>query len=158
MRPNSRTTSPACRCIGKVSPLTGELKLIPQVGGDQWSEIDAAVAEFSKEQHWPDDLDFTIRLILEELVLNAVSYGAEDHSTEVRLHLTSDDSEVRIVLSDNGKPFNPLVESPAPDLDASVEERKVGGLGVHFVQSISDSATYEWVEGHNQMTVVKLRG
>ena len=138
--------------------MTGKLQIVPETGGSQWSEIDSAVAGFSREQGWPEDLDFTVRLILEELVLNAVDYGTDDKSTEVELHLTSDEDRVRIVVFDNGVPFNPLEESPVPDLDASAEDRKVGGLGVHFIKTMADSATYERLEGRNRMTIVKLRG
>ena len=158
VKPSSRTTSHAFRCIGRDSWVAGKLQIVPETGGGQWLEIDSAVAEFSREQGWPKDLDFTIRLILEELVLNAVDYGTEDKSTEVGLHLTSDEDQVCIVVSDNGVPFNPLEESPVPDLDASVEDRKVGGLGVYFIKSMADSATYERLEGRNRMTIVKLRG
>lgn len=138
--------------------MVGKLQIVPETGGGQWPEIDAAVAEFSREQGWPEDLDFTVRLILEELVLNAVDHGTDDKSTEVGLQLTSDEEQVRIVVSDNGIAFNPLEESPVPDIDAAVEDRKVGGLGVHFIKSMADSATYERLEGRNRMTIVKLRG
>ncbi len=137
--------------------MSGKVQVVPRPGGDQWPEIDRAVEEFSRQQNWPQDLDYTIRLILEELVLNAVSYGSDDKSTEVSLQLTSNDDEVRIQLSDNGKPFNPFEESPAPDLDATVEDRRVGGLGVYFVKTLANSTTYERVDGHNRLTVVKLR-
>ena len=137
--------------------MSGEIQIVPRTGGDQWPEIDRAVEEFSRQQDWPQELDYTIRLILEELVLNAVSYGTEDKSTEVSLQLTSNDDEVRIQLSDNGRPFNPFEESPAPDLDAKVEDRRVGGLGVYFVKTMADSTAYERVDGRNRLTVVKLR-
>ena len=156
--PSSRMTSHAFPCIGRDSQVNGELQIVPETDGGQWSAIDSAVAEFSKEQGWPEDLDFTVRLILEELVLNAVDYGTDDKSTEVRLHLTSDQERVRIVVSDNGVPFNPLAETPTPDLDAAAEDRTVGGLGVHFIKTMADSATYERLEGRNRMTIVKLRG
>ena len=137
--------------------MSGKVQIVSRPDGDQWPEIDRAVEEFSRQQNWPQDLDYTIRLILEELVLNAVSYGTDDKSTEVSLELTSNDNEVRIKLSDNGRPFNPFEESPAPDLDAAIEDRRVGGLGVYFVKTLADSTAYERVEGHNRLTVVKLR-
>ncbi len=138
--------------------MTAKLQIVPETGGGQWSEIDSAVAEFSREQGWPEDLDFTIRLMVEELVLNAVDYGTDDKSTEVELQLTSDKDKVRFVVSDNGVAFNPLEQSPIPDLDALIEDRRIGGLGVHFIKTMADSVTYERLEGRNRMTIVKLRG
>lgn len=138
--------------------MTAKLQIVPETGGGQWPEIDSAVAEFSREQGWPEDLDFTIRLMVEELVLNAVDYGTDDKSTEVELQLTSDEDKIRFVVSDNGVAFNPLAQSPIPDLDALIEDRRVGGLGVHFIKTMADSVTYERLEGRNIMTIVKLRG
>ena len=137
--------------------MAGQLKISPAPDGTQFQRVDEAVEAFSREQGWPGELDFAIRLFLEELVLNAVNYGTDDRSTGIELDVTSDDREVRILLVDNGRPFNPLADAPEPDTDSPVEERPVGGLGVHLVQSLADSVSYERVDGRNRLTVVKLR-
>ncbi len=138
--------------------MTGELELVAAGGDDQWQRIDSAVSAFSEEQQWPSELDFSVRLFLEELVLNVMMHGSDDGSAEVRLNIQSTGQEVRMVISDNGKPFNPLEETPEPDLDSSVEDRRVGGLGVHMVRNMADDFQYQFVDGYNRVTVVKRRG
>ena len=59
------------------------------------------------------------------------------------------------VLEDDGLEFDPFRSAPEPDLDASVEERRIGGLGVYFVKSLMDEATYERVDNLNRITLVQ---
>ena len=125
--------------------------------GDQWPRLEAEILAFAEASEWPPDLGFSIRLILEELVLNAVFHGSEDGSTVVRLNLESDSDAVRMELIDDGQEFNPLEDTPAPDLESDVEDRRVGGLGVHLVKSMADVVEYERLDGFNRMVVVKRR-
>jgi anti-sigma regulatory factor (Ser/Thr protein kinase) len=47
-----------------------------------------------------------------------------------------------VVVSDQGRPFNPLA-SKAPDLSQSLAERQVGGLGIFLVTSLAEEIDYE---------------
>lgn len=134
-------------------------KLSIQVGGhgDQWDRIANQVDKFGETHEWSPDIAFTIRLILEELILNAVDYGTEDQSTEVHLNLLSEADAIRIELKDNGKPYNPLEEAPAPDFESDVEDRPIGGLGVHLVKQLSDELEYQHEDGFNKLIIVKRR-
>ena len=125
--------------------------------GDQWPLIEPEVLAFAEANEWPPDLGFAVRLILEELVLNAVIHGSDDATTTVRLFLESGPDSVRIEMTDNGREFNPLEDAPAPDLDSDVADRHVGGLGVHLVKSMADVFKYERVDGFNRTIVVKRR-
>ena len=125
--------------------------------GDQWPRLEPEVLAFGEANEWPPDLGFAIRLILEELVLNAVFHGSDDGSTVVRLNMESDSDTVRLELMDNGRAFNPLEDTPAPDLESDVEDRLVGGLGVHLVKTMADELEYERVDGFNKVIVVKRR-
>jgi anti-sigma regulatory factor (Ser/Thr protein kinase) len=57
-------------------------------------------------------------------------------------------------IEDDGVEFNPT-EHPIPDLDAPLEERKVGGLGIHLVRQIMTSVEYQRVAGKNVVTLRK---
>ena len=125
--------------------------------GDQWDRIAEEVEKFGESQDWPPDMAFTIRLILEELILNAVDYGTEDQSTEVSLDLLSEADSIQIDLRDNGKAFNPLEDAPEYDFDIPVANRRIGGLGVHLVKHLSDEVSYRHSDGQNILTIVKRR-
>ena len=59
------------------------------------------------------------------------------------------------VLQDDGKPFNPLLEAPAAILEGSIEDRPIGGLGIHFMRTLMDEVAYQREEGHNRLTLIK---
>ena len=65
------------------------------------------------------------------------------------------DHELLIQYEDNGLPFNPFEEAKQPDLGSTLEERAIGGLGIHFIKNMTDSQQYERLEGINKITLRK---
>ena len=61
---------------------------------------------------------------------------------------------LKITISDNGVPFDPTAKAEV-DTTLSVEERGIGGLGIHLIRQIMDSINYERVEGKNVLTLRK---
>ena len=97
-----------------------------------------------------------LNISLDELITNIVSYGYRD-SEEHEIHLTLTDrtGSLVTVLEDDGTAFDPFTSAPEPDLDASVEERRIGGLGVYFVKTLMDEAIYERIDNRNRITLVQ---
>ena len=116
--------------------------------------------QFALEHELPMGLTFKFQLALDELLTNVVSYAFEnDADTPVitlALRLTDDRLEAR--LEDNGRPFNPLRDAPAPDLDLSAEDRRVGGLGIHLTKAFVHALNYERVDGWNRLYLVQPLG
>lgn len=107
------------------------------------------IEEYGKEYSISGKSLYNIKLALEELFVNIVSYGYDDDGEhEVTIVITKDGSELTVEIRDDGKPFNPL-EAPAPDLDMPVEEREPGGLGIHLVRHISKGIEYRREGAHN---------
>ncbi len=119
--------------------------------------IQAAIGEFSREQDWPPDIEFQIDLVLEELVLNVVNHGSGGGAGEIAIELLSDAEAVTIEIIDDGKPFDPLTDAPDPDTESSIENRAVGGLGIHLVRTMMDEVSYRREENRNHMILVKRR-
>lgn len=62
-----------------------------------------------------------------------------------------------VVLEDAGVPFNPLSVGE-PELDADVDSRRCGGLGIHFARERSEAIAYEHNGGHNRLAFcVRIR-
>ena len=59
-----------------------------------------------------------------------------------------------MTIADDGVPFDPL-GAEAPDVDAPLEEREIGGLGIHLVRNLVDDASYHRRIDRNVMTLVK---
>jgi len=98
---------------------------------------------------------YHIQLALDELVTNVIHYAFDAQGGHaIELALTRGPSGVDMVLTDSGKPFNPLMV-PEPDTDAPLENRRIGGLGVHFVRKTMDSVRYERADGRNILYLSK---
>jgi sigma-B regulation protein RsbU (phosphoserine phosphatase) len=96
-----------------------------------------------------------VDVILEEMVTNVFKYGgipagSDACTIEVLLRGTFMD----ITIEDTGKPFNPLL-LPEVDTAKNIEDRPIGGLGIHFVKKLTDSQYYEHRDGKNVLKLTK---
>ncbi len=121
---------------------------------DELERIAAAIEELGQQDDWPDDLVFRVNLVLEELILNIMDYGADDGDADISLQIESESDSISIDLSDSGRPFDPLTEAPEPDLTGAVDERRVGGLGVHLTKTLMDDVRYSHEDGRNRLNIV----
>jgi len=113
----------------------------------------ATLAEFGKQHRLTENVLNNLNLVLEELVVNIISYAyAEGGKREILIRLEKLEKELILQLRDDGKAFNPL-QVPEPDLDAKIEDRPVGGLGMHMVRDLTSSLEYERKEGWNILTL-----
>ena len=137
--------------------MTAKLTLKLQNKREELDRIVAAVDDIARQDDWPDDLLFKINLVLEEVGLNIIDYAFDGGIHEFEIRLTSDAEAVTIEAIDDGRPYDPLTETPDPDLDASIEMRPIGGLGVYLVRTMMDRLDYQRVDGKNCLTMVKYR-
>lgn len=125
------------------------------------SELDRlhdAVAELGEVGDWPPDLVYQVDLVLEELIVNTVNYGYDDDARhEIEVTLTSDEDVFTVEIIDDGHAFNPLKDAPEPDLDAGIEDRPIGGLGIHLMRVMMDDVHYRREENKNHLTLIKRR-
>lgn len=96
-----------------------------------------------------------VRLIVEELASNALKYGGSGARDELSVKLAIADGLLQLDFHDAGEPFNPL-DAPAPDLDADILERDIGGLGLHLIKQLAKELHYERVDDCNLLHL-KLR-
>jgi anti-sigma regulatory factor (Ser/Thr protein kinase) len=61
---------------------------------------------------------------------------------------------LEIVVIDDGHEFNPL-EFPEPDTNLPVEERPIGGLGIHLLRKMADRLEYRRIDGFNRLALLK---
>lgn len=102
---------------------------------------------------------YIVALAFEEMATNIIKYGFEDSAAQqpIDITLSYGNSALTLVLEDSGREFNPL-ESASPELFDPVEDREVGGLGVHLVRRMADSMDYKRINGRNILTItVKLK-
>ena len=111
------------------------------------------VQAFCESHHLPPALTFSFDLALEEAVTNVITYGYDDtgrHEIEVRMSV--EDGTVRAEVTDDGRPFDPRQVAP-PDVTATLEDRPLGGLGVHLIRRSMNDVDYQVVDGRNRLTM-----
>ena len=130
------------------------LSMAIQTSRDELERIATAIEGLGQQDDWPDDLVFRVNLVLEELVLNIIDYGQDGGDPDIALKIASEDDLIRIELSDRGRPFDPLTEAPEPDLTSPVDERSIGGLGVHLTKTLMDEVRYSRAACRNRLSIV----
>lgn len=115
-----------------------------------------AVELFGEEKGLSPKVLFQVNLALDELLTNTISYGypeGGEHALLVRFTL-EEEKDLLIEIRDNGFPFNPL-EREEPDINQDIDERPIGGLGIHLVRQMMDEIEYRWEDDHNVLVMRK---
>ena len=110
--------------------------------------------EFAVEHDLRPAVRRSISLVLDELLNNTISYAYPDvgnHTISVRGELMLD--RLVVTISDDGIPFNPFSRA-TPDTKLSIEDREIGGLGMHLVRNLMNEALYTRRADHNEVTLV----
>jgi anti-sigma regulatory factor (Ser/Thr protein kinase) len=98
------------------------------------------------------DVSFAVQLCLEEAVANIIMYGgAKDDPIEIAVELERNGTTLVARIEDNGRQFDPT-HAPPPAPAASLEEAKVGDLGIHLMRSFASGMDYERRDGLNRLT------
>lgn len=117
-----------------------------------------ALEDFARSRDLPEATRWRFHLALEELLRNVISHAYPDkveHAIEITLECNN--THMTAAITDDGIPFNPL-NVAVPELSEALEERVVGGLGIHLVRNVVDTLTYEWRDSRNVVTVTSALG
>ena len=92
-------------------------------------------------------------LAFEEIATNVIKYGYDDDlEHEILAEAILSPGALVLRVRDDGHEFDPL-RAPPPDLDAAIEDRPIGGLGIHLLRKLAERLSYERVGGHNVLTL-----
>lgn len=112
------------------------------------------VADFVAGNRFPAEAAFDLDLLIEELFTNMVKYnrtGRED----IEIGLAARDAVVTISVRDfNVESFDPT-RAPEVDPEMPMEDRRRGGLGLHFVRQMADTLDYDYTDRNSTVTVTK---
>jgi serine/threonine-protein kinase RsbW len=117
--------------------------------------IVSMVEQFGVRHAIPAALVNDLNLCLDEVICNIISYGYPDHGKgEITVRLNYQPGLISTEIHDDGRPFDPLQTAP-PDLDGTVQSRKVGGIGIYFVRQLMDDVVYRRVDNQNRLFLRK---
>jgi len=94
----------------------------------------------------------SVLIAADEVVSNILNHGGAAPAVEVTARVADD--QVTVAITDDGAAFDPLAAA-APDTTLGIEEREIGGLGIHLVRKLMDSVGYERRGNHNRLQFSK---
>ncbi len=117
-------------------------------------EIFEFIGGFAREHNIDESVSFALNLVVEELFTNFVKHHPENPN-EILIRLVRDGSRLIVNLIDyDAQPFDPTLAGEV-NVQESLPNRKVGGLGIHLVKKMVDELHYEYVHGESRITVIK---
>ena len=117
--------------------------------------LNRIIRGFGELHDVPSRTLYAINLAIDELVTNVILHGFKDPTNqEITVRIETEDDGLRATLIDAGREFDPRAVAP-PNLNLPLEERALGGLGVHLVRSLMDRLDYSRHEGKNVLTIRK---
>lgn len=99
------------------------------------------------------DVSFAVQLCLEEAVANVIMYGGtSDARLKIVIEIEHNGTTLVARVVDNGRQFDPT-QVPPPSMPASLEQAKIGDLGIHLMRSFASGMHYERRDGCNRLTL-----
>lgn len=122
---------------------------------DELSRLEPFLSSALEEKKVDPSIVSQVNLSVEEAVANVIMYAYPEGTTgTVDIVIDVSDDVIRLEISDSGVPFNPL-EHEEINLDVPLDERPIGGLGIHLVKEIMDMVKYRHCDGRNILTLEK---
>ncbi len=117
-------------------------------------KVFAFTAEFSDETQLDESVSLAMNLAIEELFTNIVKYTT-DTGNDISIHLNVLDGDLVVKITDFDVERFDITRADKVNVNKSLEERKVGGIGLHLVRNIVDKITYEYKDRTACITLVK---
>jgi sigma-B regulation protein RsbU (phosphoserine phosphatase) len=131
------------------------LKLTVHNDLEEIKRVKEAFNAFSEQCGIQTPIRRKINVVFDEMLNNIISYAYrddDDHHIDIKAELSGE--QLTISIMDDGIPFNPFgVETP--DTGLSLEDRKIGGVGVHLVRNFMDKVSYQRRIDNNVITLTK---
>jgi anti-sigma regulatory factor (Ser/Thr protein kinase) len=119
-------------------------------------QVEAAIEKLSESWGLMPKVGMNINLVLEEIISNTIFYGYNDDiDHKIVIEFTLGEGYIEIEISDDAAEFDIAGTGEFKDVDKSVDERKIGGLGIHFVKTLMDKLEYRREENRNIITLTK---
>ncbi|GHT82073.1 hypothetical protein AGMMS49960_07730 [Betaproteobacteria bacterium] len=102
-----------------------------------------------------------VLLVLEEILTNIRLHAYKKEPGLIEISASLCDADIHLLhleITDWGPPFNPLVDSAAPDLESDIDDRPVGGLGIHIVRNLTHALSYVRLDAAHADALAPLSG
>ena len=119
------------------------------------ARIAERIDEFCEDRNLGPQIGYAVNLSVDEILTNTISYGYDDEEPhEIEIVVSMEGDAIVVVIVDDSTAFD-LSQAPDADIESSVEERALGGLGLFLVHQMMDGVEYRRVDGRNVVTLTK---
>jgi PAS domain S-box-containing protein len=95
-----------------------------------------------------------VQLAVEEACINIIRHGYRGAEGTILVMNDFEDDDLKVTIEDRARRFDPT-QFEMPTFVDNVDERPLGGLGIHLLKSLVDESRYEYQEGKNRLTLIK---
>ncbi len=119
------------------------------------------IKEYGKSHHVPSDALDQLTLAAEEALVNIINYGypKSKGTIEITCKHSTPKIGIKIIIKDQGIPFNPIESVPNPPPSVSTilgkSENSLGGYGIYILIGLMDKVEYQRFEGGNMLSLIK---
>jgi serine/threonine-protein kinase RsbW len=101
------------------------------------------------------DVIADIILATDEAVTNVIVHGYQDGPGMIEIELRRNGNAIVVYVRDQSVPFDPT-SIPAPDVNQPLEERPLGGMGIHIIRQLMDEVRHHITpQGGNELIMIK---
>jgi len=119
-----------------------------------FEQVKSLIEEFGEAAGLGREDRHKLTLIVEELFTNTVTHGHRGDSTApVQISLEDTAAGVELTYEDSAPQYDPVAASRRTNIESTINERRVGGLGVFLTISLTNGAVYRFVEGRNRISL-----
>jgi serine/threonine-protein kinase RsbW len=123
------------------------------------TEIPAVSASLEEVMHahgFSTDDILDTQLAVEEAITNIINHGYKNAIGEIIISCRINLYLAEIRIRDNAQRFDPL-SLPEPNLEGTIQDRKIGGLGVFLIRQVMDEISYRYENGQNILVMIKRK-
>ena len=131
-------------------------ELIIEAVVDNLEAVNLFVRKFIEQFEVSKRTLMQLDLIVEEIFVNIASYAYSPNTGSVKILIEAKEEPLTVSLTfiDSGVPYNPLEKSD-PDINLSVNDRQIGGLGIFITKNLVNDISYRFVDGQNVLQLTK---
>lgn len=128
---------------------------LPDPGRDSLERAASLLSAFAARHGVPRRPVLDLAIAIDELVSNVAKYGTRPGlPPAVALEFRVRPGALEIEITDSGSPFDPF-SGDDPDVSGGLDERPIGGLGLHLVRKLADESSYERKNGLNVVRLLR---
>ncbi len=129
------------------------MEIVLRNDAEEMARLTAFIDEFCAANGIARETAVDLHVALDEQVANVIMHAYRDAAEhDIIVRLWREEGKCIAEVEDDGVPFNPL-EAPEPDINAPLDDRRIGGLGIHIIRNLMDEVRYERRGEWNVLTI-----